>query len=60
MGAEEQLKFSALPRPLVDEPEHAVLIANDWDCLDQNDFFRHDCSLAAIAADFEKGGSDVT
>jgi hypothetical protein len=29
-----------------------ILIADDRGWLDQNDFFRHDFALAAIAADF--------
>ena len=37
----------------------AILIVDDRDWLDQNDFFRHDFVLAAIAADFE-GESGVT
>jgi hypothetical protein len=35
----------------------AIRIAHNCYGLDQNSFFRHDCSFAAIAADFEGGGS---
>jgi hypothetical protein len=37
----------------------AILIADDRGWLDQNDFFRHDLVLAAIAADVE-GENGVT
>ena len=40
-------------------PGLAILIADDRGWLDQNDFFRHDFVLAAIAAGFE-GESGVT
>jgi hypothetical protein len=31
-------------------------VAHNWRWLYQFDYFRHDCSFAAIAADFEGGG----
>ena len=46
-----QVWFSVgMGRPM---PGLAILIVDDRGWLDQNDFFRHDFVLAAIAADFE-------
>ena len=55
--AARQVWFSVgMERPM---PGLAILIADDRGWLDQNDFFRHDFVLAAIAADVE-GESGVT
>jgi hypothetical protein len=40
--------------------KHAVSVAHDWGWLDQNSFFRHGCSFAAIAAVFERGELKLT
>ena len=47
--------FVAVAWPGWVSPE-AYLVAFDWQLLDHSSFFRHDCSFAAIAADFEGGG----